>query len=461
MHDETDLLAYADLAVKKALAKGADHVEAWAEQATEISVTLERNDVNSGSSSQYSGMGLRVIRNRSLGFASLNTLTPQLIEEAVYDALAITRYTPPLEHNYLPEKRSLTPAEIYDHDSKSFDVADALSMSSELLNIARSYDSRVLIDFGSFSATIGSQAICTSEGIQAEEKASVFIWQLLGMAREGNEVGSYAAAFDATTRVKDVSVEETATDFSKKAIHALGAKKIESFTGSLILTPLVASSILVGPLIFSSLADNLQKGRSRFSGQLTKQVVDESISLIDDGTIPRAIGSSTFDREGIPHTPLKIIDAGNFIEPLYNSLAANREHKQTSGHAAGSYRSVPAIGPTNLIFAATGERVQKTDQIIANTKKGVLITRFSGDVDPVSGYFSGFVKGGYYIANGEIRHPITSVAIQQNLFESLNRIGSISHETKRIGSWILPEMIELEQIDFTARTEKTYANTSD
>ncbi|MFW9915605.1 MAG: TldD/PmbA family protein [Candidatus Thorarchaeota archaeon] len=460
MDAEADLLSYADLAVKKALAKGADHVEAWVEQATEISISLERNDVNSGSSSQYSGMGLRVIRNRSLGFASLNTLTPQLIEEAVGDALAITRYAPPLEHNYLPEKRSLTPIEVYDPESQSFDVEDALAMSSELLTIARSYDSRVLVDYGSFSATIGSQAICTSEGIQAEERVSVFIWQLLGMAREGNEVGSYAAAFDATTRVKDVNVRETATDFAKKTIHALGAKKIESFTGSLILTPLVASSILVNPLIFSSLADNIQKGRSQFSGRLAKQVVDESINLTDDGTIPRAIGSSTFDREGTPHIPLKIIEDGKFIGPLYNSLAANREHRQTSGHAAGSYRSVPGIGPTNLIFAGSGERVQKADQIIANTKKGALITRFSGDVDPISGYFSGFVKGGYYILNGEIRHPITSVAIQQNLFESLSRVGSISREAKRIGSWILPEMVELKQIDFSARQEKTFANTS-
>lgn len=461
MHDKTELLAIADFAVKKALAKGADHVEAWVEQATEVSITLERNDVNSGSSSQYSGMGLRVIRNRSLGFASLNALTPELIEEAVSDALAITRYTPPLKHNYLPEKRSLTPVKIFDPNSKSFGVEDALTMSSELLNIARSYDSRVLVDFGSFSATIGSQAICTSEGIQAEEKVSVFIWQLLGMAREGNEVGSYAAAFDATTRLKDVNVEETATDFATKAIHALGAKKIESFAGSLILTPLVASSIIVSPLVFSSLADNIQKGRSQFSGRLGSQVVSECIDITDDGTIPRAIGSSTFDREGTPHTPIKIIDTGNFVGSLYNSLAANREEKQTSGHAAGSYRSVPGIGPTNLIFTGSGERVQKADQIIANTKKGILITRFSGDVDPVSGYFSGFVKGGYYIANGEIRHPIASVAIQQNLFESLNAIGSISRETKRIGSWTLPELIEIEHVDFTAESEKAFLNPSD
>ncbi|MFX0115867.1 MAG: TldD/PmbA family protein [Candidatus Hodarchaeota archaeon] len=448
MTSEADIQSLADLAVKKALAKGVDQAEAWVEQTAEISVALERNDVTSGSSSRFTGMGIRVLRNKSLGFASLNRLTPKFIEQAVNDAVAITRYTPPLEHNILPKKYPLTSVEVYDSASKSFEVKDALELSLELLNTAKAHDPRVLVDYGQFTASIGSQAICTSEGIEAEEKASIFIWQLLGMAREGDEVGSYAAAFDATTRVSDINVNDTALDFGKKAVESLGAKSIDSFSGSLILTPLAGIGFILSPIVSSSLADNIQKGRSRFAGREGTQVVSECLELTDDGTISRAIGSGTFDREGRPHFPLKIIDAGHFVSPLYNSLAANREEKETSGHATGSYRSVPGIGPTNLILKGIGDKLQKTDQIIANVRKGIIITRFSGDVDPVSGYFSGLIKGGHYVENGEIIHPIASVTIHGNIFESLNEVESITHEKKRIGSWMLPELIELGQIEF-------------
>ncbi|MFX0117733.1 MAG: TldD/PmbA family protein, partial [Candidatus Hodarchaeota archaeon] len=349
------------------------------------------------------------------------------------------------------EKRLLTPVETYDPNSELFQVEDALEMSCELLSAAKDHDPRVLVDYGAFTAIIGSQAICSSEGIEAKEKSSAFVWQLLGMAREGDEVGSYAASFDATTRVRDINVQNTATDFAKKAIDSLGAKSIESFSGSLILTPLAAIGFIVGPLVSSTLADNLQKGRSLFAGRIGTQVVSECVDLEDDGTIPRAIGSGMFDREGSPHAPMKIINAGQFISPLYNSLAANREEKETSGHAVGSYRSVPMIGPTNLLLRGTGDKLQKADQLISNTKRGIIVNRFSGDVDSVSGYFSGLIKGGFHVANGEIVHPVTSITIQGNIFETLNRIGGITHETKHVGSWILPELIEFEDIQFTSQ----------
>lgn len=451
MIEESDLLSLADFAVKKAMSKGADQAEVWVEQAIETSVTLERNDVSSGSSNQFSGMGIRVIKERGMGFASLNLLSPKLIERAASDAVAIARYAAPIEHNALPEKQPLTRVETFDPKSSLFGVEDALAMSSELLKVAKDHDNRVMVDYGMFTATIGMEAICSSEGIEAEEKSSIFIWQLLGMAREGPKIGSYAASFDATIRVRDINVQNTAEDFARKAIDSLGAKPIDSFAGSMIMTPLAAAGFIMSPLVSSASADNLQKGRSQFAGREGTQVVSECINLRDDGTIPRAIGSGTFDREGSPHTPLKIITDGKFVSPLSNFFAASREEKETSGHAVGSYRTVPGIGPTNLILEGTGDKVQKVDQVIGNMKKGIIVTRFSGDIDPISGFFSGLVKGGFYVANGEICHPVASVTIQGNIFESMNSIGAISQELKRVGSWTLPELLEFEQIQFISR----------
>ena len=446
MQDESDMVALADLAVKQALAKGADQAEAWIETSTDISVSLERNDINSGSTTQFSGMGIRVNVNHGQGFASLNILSPEQIKRAAIDAIVIARHAPPVKHNSLPIRRPLARVEIFDPNSEAFEADDALQMSSELLNTVKSFDHRVVVDSGTFAASVGKQAICTSEGIQAEQKSSIFVWQLLGMAREGFNVGSYAVAFDATTQTKNINVTETATDFAEKAVHALGVKAVDSFSGSLLLTPLAAAGFILDPLLFSCQADNVQKGISQFSQKKDSQVVSECLKLMDDGTIPYAIGSSEFDREGVDHIPTQMIQKGRFVGALYNSLAANREQKETSGHATGSYRSVPSIGPTNLVLKGMGEQSKNVDQILPETERGIMLTRFSGNIDPISGIYSGMVKGGHYIENGEIIHPVTSVTIQGDIFESLKRVGSVAHQTKRVGSWILPELIELQQI---------------
>ncbi len=452
--DNSEILALADNGVKTALSKGVDQVEIWLESATEISISLERNDLSSGSSTKYSGMGIRVVSNNSVGFVCLNRISPKYINQAIKDAIDISNYAPPNKYNSLPPCYPIQSIDVYDPESESFGVDNALEMGCEILDVVKEYDSRVVIDMGSFSAMIGTQAICTSEGVTAAEKSSVFIWQLLGMALESDQVGSYATSFDATTKTKNISVSQTAKDFAKEAIHSLQTKKIESFKGSLILTPLSAAEFILSPLIFSSNADNIQKGRSQFSQKRGALVVSDCLTIIDDGTIPSAIGSGAFDREGVPHSPIKIIEDGIFLEPLYNTLSSNREQRESNGHAIGSYRTIPSIGPTNLILKGSGEALQPYDTIINDINEGIIVNRFSGEIDPISGFFSGVIKGGQYILKGERRHPISSITIQGNIFESLvNSVRSISKETKRLGSWIFPELIELADFQFISGTD--------
>ncbi len=77
-----------------------------------------------------------------------------------------------------------------------------------------------------------------------------------------------------------------------------------------------------------------------------------------------------------------------------------------------------------------------------------MISRFSGNVNPVNGDFSGVVKGGRLIKNGTIQHAVKEVMVAGNVFEALHRLNGLSRERKIIYDSILPYM-RFDGISFT------------
>jgi PmbA protein len=82
-------------------------------------------------------------------------------------------------------------------------------------------------------------------------------------------------------------------------------------------------------------------------------------------------------------------------------------------------------------------------------KNGIIISRFSGNVNPVNGDFSGVVKGGRLVKNGTIEHAVKEVMVAGNVFEALRRLDGVSRERKVIYDSILPYM-RFDGISFTA-----------
>ena len=78
-----------------------------------------------------------------------------------------------------------------------------------------------------------------------------------------------------------------------------------------------------------------------------------------------------------------------------------------------------------------------------------MINRFSGNVNPVSGDFSGVVKGGHYIRNGNNKCAVKEVMVAGNMFDALFDLIGISKERKVLADSIFPYML-FDNISFTA-----------
>ncbi|MEW6227748.1 MAG: metallopeptidase TldD-related protein, partial [Bacillota bacterium] len=138
---------------------------------------------------------------------------------------------------------------------------------------------------------------------------------------------------------------------------------------------------------------------------------------------------------------------GTLNHNLYNCYTARKEGRTSNGRAVGSDQSVPGIGTTNLVFAPGKTPL---DEIIRSCPKGLMVNRFSGTLDAISGDFSGVVKGGHYIENGEIARPVKEVMIAGNIYELLHRITAVSREVVTLGDTRLP-YVQIDGVSVTGK----------
>lgn len=441
-----DLLQYA---VKQAETLGASDAEAYGAINNESEVFIENNDVKQAKSQRTSSIGLRVVLNGSIGFYSTNDLAKSRIRDAAAMAIKVAHASPKDRHNVLPgrsKSKSKSLRGLYDRNADSFQTLDAARMAAEMLKSAKSYDSRVSVDSGNFSAQVATHALANSNGIELKEKASVFSWSIMGMAIEDTEISSFDYQVGGSHYIKDIDVCNTATEFAQIVVKSLGTRKIEeSFKGEMLLTPMAANEMIEEVVAHAINSDAVQKKSSHFAGKIGKQVASDLLTVEDDATNVEGLNASCFDREGVFHRRNVVIEKGILKKFLYNTHTASKDGVRSTGNAGGSTSSPPTVSTTNFLVKPMRSSV---DKLVSEIDKGIIISRFSGNVNPVNGDFSGVVKGGRLVMNGTIKHAVKEVMVAGNIFEALRRLNGISRERKAIYGSILPYM-RFDGISFT------------
>jgi PmbA protein len=434
-------------AIREAEALGASDAEAYAAESSESEVFIENNDIKQAKSQKASSIGIRVLLGGSAGFYSVNILTKSKIKDAVSLAVKIARVSPKDRNNALPGRSKTNRlAGIYDRKAESFEASDAARLAAGMLAEAKSYDRRVSVDSGNFNAGVATQSLANSHGIELSERASIFSWSIMGMAIDGSDISSFDFHFGGSHSVRGIDVRATATEFAETVVNSLGPRRIESFKGEMLLTPAAANEMVQEVIAHSINSDAVQKKSSHFAGKIGRRVASELLTVEDDATNVEGLGASSFDREGVPHRRNVVIQNGVLKKFLYNTYTARKDGVRSTGNASGSTSSPPYVSTTNFVVRPGRPSL---DALVSEMKNGIIISRFSGNVNPVNGDFSGVVKGGRLVRNGAVLHAVKEVMVAGNVFEALRRLNGISRERKVIYDSILPYM-RFDGISFTA-----------
>ncbi|MEM3875168.1 MAG: TldD/PmbA family protein [Candidatus Bathyarchaeia archaeon] len=425
------LLDFAELAVKTCRKLGADEAEAFIQNQQIVEVVLERAEIQNERFKTQSGIGIRVIKDKRLGFAFASKLSKESIEETCKTAVSLAKVSVPNpEWVSLPTKERLpkTPEGIYDPEIANISGEKMLSLVINAYDAAKGYDKRVDIDDGKFSAILNEIAVANSHGVEAQEKTTRIEGYLVCVAKEHGETSSMAYEYDASTMLGEFSPEKVGRTAAEKALSSLHPKTIESFTGKVILDSDPASFILLYPIISSVNADNVQRGRSLWAEKIGEKVAAPKLTVFDDGLMPKGIGSLNFDFEGVPRQKTPIITRGKLESFIHNSYTANKEGRKSTGNAyREGYTMLPTVAPSNLVVKAGRKRLE---ELIAEVDKGIIVRRFSGNVRPDSGEFSGIAKQASYIEKGQIKHALGETMISGNAFQALHDIIEIGCEIR-------------------------------
>jgi PmbA protein len=447
MRSDEELLAVARAAVEQALALGADEAEVMVASGRELRVDIQKDDILNASSCEETVYGIRVLTNGSLGFATVNDETR--LAAACEEALALARTSKPDPLNGFRKPAPMPSfSRRLDPGICELTIGTLVDLSADILERVKKRDPRVVTDSGHVFATQSSCALASSSGLAVRDSSAAAGGSLFGMAVDGEEVGSFD--YDGQTvvdRAELVPEFEAAADrFVIKTLSALGGGKGESFRGPVILSPEVVCDFVIGNLLTALDGKSIRTGKSPLAGRLGERVASETLTLIDDPHLPSGVASRAFDREGTPTQPTRILDAGTLCRILYDVYEARAAGMEPTGHARGGASSLPSIGPSNL-------RLEPGDQTFAalcvSAPRAVVVSRFSGSCNPITGEFSGVVKGGFLMRGGE-RHPIKETLIAGNLYELLQRVSGISSEIRTIGGRHRIPGIRVEDVSVTA-----------
>jgi PmbA protein len=217
--------------------------------------------------------------------------------------------------------------------------------------------------------------------------------------------------------------EEIGQTAARRALRRLGARRVKTCEVPVIFDPDMAAS-LIRHIAGAAAGPSLYRGASFLVGKLGEQIASSAVTLVDDGTVPGALGSRPFDGEGLPVRRTVVVDKGVLTSYLLDTYTARKLGMASTHHAARDGSGV-TVGTTNFYLAAgsTDPRV-----LVASVKQGLYVTEFIGfGVNGVTGDYSRGAVG-MWIDNGELAYPVEEITVAGNLLEMFRAIEGVGND---------------------------------
>jgi len=366
---------------------------------------------------------LRVVLGRKIAVVTTNIFLPSSVKRSLRKAISLARVQQPNdEFISLPGPKPIPEIETF---SENISRLTPIRKAKMIKGILTSVRGRELKASGAFSNGEVELAVVNSLGVEAYQKFSDLFLHLIVENEKSSGYASFVARDPDQLDVDSLTQEAIRKTSGEEPIQ------IEPGEYEVILEPYAVSELLsfLGYLGFHALA--VQEGRSFFSNRFGEKMVDEKVTIYDDGLDPEGL-KVPFDFEGIPKKRVAFFDRGVAKEVTYDSFTAGREGKNSTGHALIAPNTAGPI-PINL-FMKEGE--SSLEEMIKSVRKGIYVTRFhyTNVVEPMKAVITGMTRDGtFLIEEGEIKRPIKNLRFTESILRALSQVTAIS-KNRRICS---------------------------
>ena len=416
----------------------ADEIQVNVSSGDEKNVRFADNRITTSGSSSDTSIRVYSAFGRKHAVATSNDMSPEGIERVVRQSEALARLAP---EN--PEAMPLPGAQTYQTVDAHFPSTARATAEMRAAAAAAAIDAAKkagdVTAAGILVTTNGSSAVGNNKGLFAWRESTSADFSTTVRANDGTGSGWGGANHPDWTQLDFKAASNTATT---KARLSRNPTPIEPGQYTVILEPQAAGDLvsLLGNAFDARPAD---EGRSVFSKtggtRVGEKIVDERVTFLSDPADPQLL-SSPFDNDGLPVGRQVWVENGVLKTLGYSRYWAQRQNRAPTGNAG----SLKMVGTD-----------QTTEQLIASTERGVLVTRF-WYIRPVNArtlLYTGLTRDGtFLIENGRIARSIRNMRFNESPLFMLNKLEAIGRPI-RLGDGLVMPALKVRDFTFSSLSD--------
>lgn len=429
---------YKDIAekiIKNITRLGVDEAEVYLESDRNLSLRIRNGDVETVKQSSTKGIGLTVYKDRKLGFSYTSDFAEESLDEFAKRTVQLAEVADPKPWNGLPDfekEETQKDLDLWDSSIPEIKNETKIDIAKKVEKIALSYDNRIKNSTGAgFNDSESETIIVNSKGISRSFRTTGVNFSVSVIAGEGNNMQS--GGWSSSKRhFKDLAtIESVAKEAGKRAVAKLGAKPVKTAEVPVVFDRYAAGTFWYG-LLFAMNGDGVYKKTTFLTDFLGKPIASERITLTDNPTIPRHIGSAPFDGEGKITRENTLVEDGILKMFIYDSITARKAGVKVNTIAQRRGYKSPAYA--NFLNISVKNGNIHREKIIEGIDAGFYVTGLRGigtDI-PTGNYSVG--ASGFWIDKGEIAFPVDGITLGGNTLEILQNIELVADDLDMRGT---------------------------
>ncbi len=430
-----DLQAQVEQIIAEARRQGASACEVAVSMEQGLSTTVRQGEVETVEFNRDQGFGITLYVGQRKGSASTSASGEAAIRETVAAALAIAKHASEDDCAGLADAalmaRELPDLDLYHPWGIAPEQAVELALACEAAAFAT--DKRISnADGTSLSTHQGCRVYGNSHGFVGGYASTRHSLSCVMIAEgEGQMQRDYW--YDVNRQGELLADPQSiGRKAAERSVARLGARPVPTCEVPVLFAAELATG-LFGHFLAAISGGNLYRHSSFLEGALGQRLFPAWLNLDERPHIPRAMGSATFDGDGLATYAKPFVAGGELVSYVLGTY---------SGRKLGLPSTANSGGVHNL-FVSHGDEDQQA--LIKRMGRGLLVTELMGQgLNLVTGDYSRGAAG-FWVENGEIQFPVQEVTIAGNLKDMFRQIVAVGSDLElrgniRTGSVLIERM---------------------